>query len=334
MRVLERLRGQGGTSLVAGLAILASLFAFLSQSARAADFPDKPVRIIVGFAAGGLTDRLARLVAQQLSDAWTQTVIVENRPGASGNIGHEAVARASGDGHTLLFTSGSFSINPSLYKSLNYDIFSDFRPVTLVATVPSLLLVPAASPIQSFDAFITAAKSRPGQLTYGSAGNGSPQHLAMELLKVSAGLHVVHVPYKGGAPAIADLIGGQTDMMFAALPEATPHVKGNRLRALAISSPRRSTLLPAVPTVAEGGIRDFEAVGWQGLLAPGSTPRRLVEQIHGALSQALARPEIRSQFDAMGIELSGQGPAEFGNFLGSEVKKWAAVVQRSGARID
>jgi tripartite-type tricarboxylate transporter receptor subunit TctC len=302
--------------------------------ARAAGYPDKTVKIVVGFAAGGATDSLARMVANNLHEAWGQPVVVENRPGAGGNIAHELVARAPGDGYTLLFTSAPLAINPSLYRNLNYDALKDFSPVTLVATVPSLLLVPAGSPIGNFGEFLKHVRSNPGKLSYGSAGNGTPQHLAMELLKSMAHLHIVHVPYKGGAPAVADLIGGQTDVMFAAFPEASPHVNGGRLRALAISSPERSKVMPAVPTVAEGGVENFGAVGWQGLLAPAATPPEVVRHIHDAVAKALARPENRSKIDAMGIEFSGQGPVEFKSFLGREVSKWSAVVKQSGARID
>lgn len=329
----RRLRSIAG-GLATGLAASVLYLAMPSASAAATGFPDKPVKIVVPFAPGGLTDALARRVAGLLSDAWGQPVVVENRPGASGNIGHEAVARSPGDGHTLLFTSGSFTINPSLYRNLGYDVEKDFRPVTLVATVPSVLLVPAKSPLQSFDDFIGYTRGHPGKLNYGSAGNGSPQHLAMELLKSMAKLHIVHLPYKGGAPALADLIGGQTDLMFAALPEATPHIKGGRLRALAISSPQRSAVMSSVPTIRESGVEGFEAIGWQGLLAPGTTPQAVVDKIHADLAKALTMPETRSAIDAMGIEFSGDGPAGFGKFLSREVGKWAEVVRKSGARID
>lgn len=332
MNFNHRARWLTGTILGAGATLLA--LALIAPGPAAAAYPDKTVRIVVGFAAGGATDSLARMVASNLHEAWGQPVVVENRPGAGGNIAHELVARSPGDGYTLLFTSAPLTINPSLYRNLNYDALKDFSPVTLVATVPSLLLVPASSPLGSFDAFLKHARSNPGKLSYGSAGNGTPQHLAMELLKSMARLHIVHVPYKGGAPAVADLIGAQTDVMFAAFPEASPHVNGGRLRALAISSPQRSKVLPQVPTVAEAGVAGFAAIGWQGLLAPAATPPEIVNQIHQAVAKALARPENRHKIDAMGIEFSAQGPADFKAFLAQEVPKWATVVQQSGARID
>lgn len=297
-------------------------------------YPAKPVKIIVGFAAGGATDILARMVAKHLGDQWNQPVIVENRPGAGGNIAHEAVARAAGDGYTLLFTSAPLTINPSLYRNLPYDTVRDFAPVTLLATVPSLLLVPADSKQATIGKFISYAKENPGKLSYGSAGNGTPQHLAMELLKSSASLHLVHIPYKGGAPAVADLIAGQTQAMFAAFPEAAPHVRSGRLRALAISSTKRSALMPDLPTVAESGIRGYEAVGWQGLLAPAATPRPIVQKIHETLAAALNQPEVRDRIKGMGIDLSGAGPDDFRQFIGVEVAKWAKVVKASGASID
>ncbi len=302
--------------------------------AQSDNYPGKPIRIVVGFAPGGATDGIARLIAQQLNEAWGQPAVVENRPGAGGNIGHEQVARAAGDGYTLLFTSAPLAINPSLYPSLGYDSLRDFKPITLVATVPSVLVVPASSPMRTFADFLARARARPGGLTYGSAGNGTPQHLAMELLKSMAKIHLVHIPYKGGAPAIADLIGGQTDAMFAATPEAAPHLASGRLRALAISSPTRAATLPDVPTVAEAGVPGFEAIGWQGFLAPGSTPPALVEKLHQATLAGLAKPDVRKRIDAMGIQYDGRGPAPFSAFLAQEVPKWARVVKSSGARLD
>jgi tripartite-type tricarboxylate transporter receptor subunit TctC len=299
-----------------------------------AAYPEKGARIIVGFPPGGVTDSIARMVGKILTDSLGQPFVVENRPGASGNIAHEMVAKAPGDGYTLLFTSAPLAINPSLYRNLPYDALKDFKPVTLVATVPSLLLVPANSRIERFGDFVTFVKANPGKLTYGSGGNGTPQHLAMELLKSAANLRVVHIPYKGGAPAVTDLIGGQTDVMFAAFPEVLQHVNGGRLRALAISSPARSKVLTTVPTVAESGFPGFEAIGWQGLLVPSATPPDIVERLQSAVAAGLAPADMRAKIEAMGIEFSGAGPAAFQAFLAREVPKWADVVSKSGARID
>ncbi|MEO8204438.1 MAG: tripartite tricarboxylate transporter substrate binding protein [Betaproteobacteria bacterium] len=319
--------------LAVWLVIVLAWSAVLSSPVSAA-YPEKGARIIVGFPPGGVTDSIARITAKILGDTFGQPFVVENRPGASGNIAHEMVARAPGDGYTLLFTSAPLAINPALYRNLPYDAVKDFKPITLVATVPSLLLVPANSRIEKFTDFVAFVKTNPGRLTYGSGGNGTPQHLAMEMLKSAANLRIVHIPYKGGAPAVTDLIGGQTDVMFAAFPEVVQHVNGGRLRALAISSPARSKVMPAVPTVAESGFPAFEAIGWQGLLAPASTPVEIVERINAAVAAGLAPVEMRNRIEAMGIEFSGAGPAAFQAFIAREVPKWAEVVGRSGARID
>lgn len=315
-------------------AALALLSPTLATPVMAQDYPQRPVKIVVGFAPGGATDIIARLIARNLQEKWSQPFVVENRPGAGGNIAHEAVAKAPGDGYTLLFTSAPLTINPSLYRKLGYDSIRDFTPVTLVATVPSLMLVPANSEIRTMKDFLATARANPGKLDYGSAGNGTPQHLAMELLKSMAGISLVHIPYKGGAPAVADLIAGQTHTMFAAFPEAAPQVQGGRLRALAISADKRSPRMPDLPTVAESGVPGFVAVGWQGLLAPAATPPAVVQALHAAVAEAMARPAVRAQLDAMGIEVSGDGPDAFKAFIGREVQKWAKVVERSGARVD
>ncbi len=314
----------------------AAIFALavFSGFAYAQDYPSKTIRIIVGFPPGGATDTLARMAAARLQEQWSQPVVVENRAGAAGNIAHEAVAKAPGDGYTLLFTSTPLTINPSLYKSVGYDPIRDFAPVTMLATVPSLLLVPTVSPNSTFEQFLASAKASPGKMNYASAGSGTPQHLAMELLKSMAGLDIVHVPYKGGAAAITVLLAGQSDAMFAAFSEAVPYIKGGRLNALAISSRKRSAVFPSVPTIDESGVAGFEVVGWQGLLAPASTPKAIVDKLHGAVAEGMQRPEVRGRFDTMGLEYSGAGPDEFRAFLRNEVPKWAKVVAQSGARVD
>jgi tripartite-type tricarboxylate transporter receptor subunit TctC len=306
----------------------------IAGAAPAQEYPVRPVKIIVGFAPGGATDQIARLLAKNLQAKWDQPFVVENRSGAGGNIAHDAVAKAPADGYTLLFTSAPLTINPSLYKNLPYDPIRDFAPVTLVATVPSLLLVPASSKLHGTADLLAFARAHPGQLNYGSAGNGTPQHLAMELLKSLAGISIVHIPYKGGAPAVADLVAGQTDLMFAAFPEAIPYVKSGRLRALGISTSKRFSLMPELPTIAESGVPGFQAVGWQGLLAPAATPKPIVEQLNAAIAEALAGIELRDRLEAMGLDLSGIGPAPFRAFMLDEIDKWSKVVAQSGARID
>jgi len=317
---------------ILGAALAAAALA--GGGAQAQSYPSQPVRIIVGFAAGGATDQIARLLAKELQGTLGQPFVVENRPGAGGNLAHTAVARAPADGHTLLFTSAPLTINPSIYKDLPYDARKDFSPVTLVATVPSVLLVPSSSKLRSVGDLVREAKERPGRLNYGSAGNGTPQHLAMELLKSLAGLDIVHVAYKGGAPAVADLIAGQTDLMFAAFPEAVGHMQSGRLRALGISTPERFDRAPDLPTIAEAGVTGFEAVGWQGLLGPAGMPPATVEKLHAAVAEAMARPELKSRLQNMGLHVSGAGPAEFRRFMEREIEKWKEVATRAGARVE
>ena len=316
-------------------ALAACVFAATAQAQDPAQaYPTKTIRIVVGFPPGGATDTLARMAAARLQEHWSQPVVVENRAGAAGNIAHEAVAKAAGDGYTLLFTSTPLTINPSLYKSVGYDPIRDFAPVTMLATVPSLLLVPANSPSATFEQFLAATRAAPGKMNYASAGSGTPQHLAMELLKSMAGLDVVHVPYKGGAAAITVLLAAQSDSMFAAFPEAVPYIKGGRLRALAISSKKRSPLMPTVRTIDESGVAGFEVVGWQGLLAPAAVPKSIVDKLHGVILEGMQRPEVKARFDTMGLDFSGAGPDEFRAFLRGEVGKWAKVVAQSGAKVD
>lgn len=315
-------------------ALVGALLITGAANTLAQSYPTQPVRIIVGFAAGGATDQIARLLAQRLQAKWGQPFVVENRPGAGGNIAHTAVARAEADGYTLLFTSAPLTINPSIYKDLPYDSRKDFAPVTLVATVPSVLLVPASSELKTVDDLLLKAKNNPDKLNYGSAGNGTPQHLAMELLKSMAGLSIVHVPYKGGAPAVADLIAGQVDLMFAAFPEAAPHMAAGRLRGLAISTAQRFPRAPDLPTVAESGVPGFEAVGWQGMLAPAGTPPAIVQMLHSAVAEAMQEPELNNRLREMGLHVSGAGPADFRTFIDQEIGKWRDVAQRAGARVD
>jgi len=303
--------------------------------AYALDYPNKPVRMVVPFPPGGTTDILARAVGQKLSESWGQQVVIDNRPGAGGNIGTDIVAKSPADGYTLLMgTVGTHSINASLYSKLPFDPIKDFAPVTLVASVPNVLVVNATIDAKSVKELIALAKSRPGQLAFASSGNGTSIHLAGELFKSMTGTSMLHIPYKGSAPAIAELLGGQTNMMFDNLPSAMPHIKSGRLRALAVTSVRRSPALPDVPTIAETGITGYEASSWFGVLAPAGTPKDVVAKIQADIAKALNTPEIRERLSGQGAEPVGDTPEHFAEHIKAESAKWARVVKDSGARVD
>jgi len=291
--------------------------------------------MVVPFPPGGTTDILARAVGQKLSESWGQQVVIDNRPGAGGNIGTDIVAKSPADGYTLLMgTVGTHSINASLYSKLPFDPIKDFAPVTLVASVPNVLVVNATIDAKSVKELIALAKSRPGQLAFASSGNGTSIHLAGELFKSMTGTSMLHIPYKGSAPAIAELLGGQTNMMFDNLPSAMPHIKSGRLRALAVTSVRRSPALPDVPTIAETGITGYEASSWFGVLAPAGTPKDVVAKIQADIAKALNTPEIRERLSGQGAEPVGDTPEHFAEHIKAESAKWARVVKDSGARVD
>ena len=301
----------------------------------AATYPAKPVRLVVPFPAGGTTDILARAVAQRLSEAWGRQVIVDNRPGAGGNIGSDLVAKAAPDGYTLLMgTVGTHAINPSLYKNMPYDHVKDFAPVILVAGVPNVLVVNPSLPVHSVTELIAYAKANPGKLSFASGGPGSPHHLYGELLKSMTGIEMTHVPYKGSAPALTDLIGGQVQLMFDNLPSSLPFIKAGKLRALAVTSGARAAALPDLPTLAESGLPGFEASSWFGVLAPAGTPRDIVAKLNGAIAGWLASPEAKEKLLAQGAIAAGGTPEDFARHIGAETSKWAKVVKASGAHID
>ena len=303
-------------------------------------WPTKPVKIVVPFAPGGTTDILARAVAPELSKAFGQQFVVENRAGAGGNLGAEVVARSSGDGYTLLMgTVGTHGINRALYPKLPYDPFKDFAPITLVAAVPNVMVINTdmarTNNINSVKDFIKLAKSRPGQLNMASSGNGTSIHLAGELFKSQTGIFMTHIPYRGSGPALMDLAGGQMDVMFDNLPSAMQLIKGGKLKALAVTSTQRSLALPEVPTVEEAAdLRGFEATSWFGLLAPAGTPADIVNRIKQETARALNSPSIKEKMLAQGAVPSGNSPAEFARLIESEHSKWAQVVKISGARVD
>ncbi|MFT3663781.1 Bug family tripartite tricarboxylate transporter substrate binding protein [Piscinibacter sp.] len=307
----------------------------LAQSA----WPNKPVRIVVPFAPAGTTDILARALAPELSRVFGQPFVIENKPGAGGNVGADMVAK-SNDGHTLLMgTVGTHAINPALYRKMPYDHVKDFVPVTLVAGVPNVLVMNPAKAetlgIRGVPDLIRVAKANPGKLNMASSGNGTSIHLAGELFKSMTGTYMVHFPYRGSGPALLDLIGGNMDLMFDNLPSAMPHIKSGKLKALAVTSAERSAALPDLPTVAEAGpLPGFEASSWFGLLAPAGTPAEVVNRLQQETAKALATPALKERLQAQGAIPSGMSPADFAKFIGAETKKWTAVVKASGAQVD
>jgi len=298
-------------------------------------YPNKPVRLVVPFPAGGTTDILARAAAQKLSETWGQQVIVDNRPGAGGNIGSELVAKAAPDGYTLLMgTVGTHAINPSLYAKMPYDHVKDFAPVILVAGVPNVLVVNPDLPIKTVPELIAYAKANPGKLNFASSGSGTSIHLSGELFKVMAGVQITHVPYKGSAPALTDLIGGQVQLMFDNLPSSLPQIKGGKLRAVAVTSTTRAAALPEVPTVAESGLPGFEASSWFGILAPAGTPKDIIAKIDADVQKWLATPEAKEKLLSQGANAAGGSPEDFARHIQAETAKWAKVVKDSGAKVD
>jgi tripartite-type tricarboxylate transporter receptor subunit TctC len=323
------------TLCLAGLA-LALVPAAWAQSA----WPTKPVRIVVPFAPGGTTDILARALAPELSRAFGQQFIVDNKPGAGGNVGAAEVARAPNDGYTFLMgTVGTHGINVSLYSKMPYDPVKDFAPVTLVAGVPNVLVMNPAKAaeyrIETVPDLIRFAKANPGKLNMASSGNGTSIHLSGELFKTLTGTYMVHFPYRGSGPAVTDLLGGQMDLMFDNLPSSMPHIKAGKLKALAVTSAARSEALPEVPTIAEAGpVKGYEASSWFGLLAPAGTPADIVSRVQQETAKALANPAIKERLQSQGAIPSGNTPAEFARLIDSEIRKWAAVVKASGAKVD
>jgi tripartite-type tricarboxylate transporter receptor subunit TctC len=323
------------------IAIAAALQFSLQSVAQAQVWPSKPVRIVVPFAAGGTTDILARAIAPELQKAFGQPFVVENRAGAGGNVGTEAVAK-SNDGHTILMgTVGTHGINKALYPTLPFDPVKDFSPITVVAYVPNVMVMNAdkarALSINSVPDFIKYAKANPGKLNMASSGNGTSIHLAGELFKSMSGTYMVHFPYRGSGPALLDMIGGSMDVMFDNLPSALPQIKSGKLKALAVTSSARSSALPDAPTVEQAGgamMKGFEASSWFGLLAPASMPAAQVQRLQQETAKALERPEVKERLVAQGALPGGNSPADFAKHIDAEIAKWAKVVKASGAKID
>lgn len=314
--------------------VIAIAAAALPAASRAAEYPNKPIRLIVPFAPGGPMDIMSRALGERLTTILGQQVVVDNRGGAGGSIGAEIVARSAADGYTLLTGHiGTHAINVSLYRKLGYDPVKDFAPVSMIATLPLGLFVNVSVPAKSAGELISLAKSKPGQVNFASAGSGGPTHMAGEMFKAMAGIDIVHVPYKGNAAALGDLVAGRVQMMFSNLLTATPHVKSGKLRAIAISSARRSPQAPDLPTIAESGVPGYDLTPWYGVFAPAGTPKAIVTRLNREVGQILKAPDMKERFRTQGVDLVSSTPEEFAALIRREIPKWREVVKKSGASV-
>ena len=314
------------TLLAAGCTLL------LCAAAAAQNFPDKPVTMVAPFPAGGSVDLVARAVAREMGDIWKQPVLVSNRPGASGNIGVEAVVRAAPDGYTILMGTTALSSSPAVYAKLPYDVQRDLAPVSLVVRMTNILVVHPSVPARSVKELVALAKSRPGMLTSASAGVGSSNHMALVLFTMMSGTDISHIPYKGAAPAVTDVIGGHAHMTFAPIAAVVAPIKSGRMRALAVTVATRSALFPELPTVAEAGVPGYEASGWNAMLTPRAVPRDIIARIHQTLVESLRTPRVKEIMTTSGAEAVGNSPEEFARFLQSEMVKWGKVVKAAGIK--
>jgi tripartite-type tricarboxylate transporter receptor subunit TctC len=321
--------------LAGALAAAALAFGALVAPAAAQGFPSKPVKLVIPFPPGGSLDNVGRLLAQKLSEAWGQQVVIENKPGAGGNIGADAVAKSPPDGYTVVMGAlSTHAVNPSLYTTMPYDAVRDFAPLSLVATTPNVLIVKAGMPIASVKDLVAYAKANPGKTNFGSGSNGSAGHLAGELFKLETGTDVMHIPYKGGAPALQALLAGDTQFMFDNLANAMAQVKGGTVRAIAVTTAQRSKLAPDLPTMAEAGLPGFDISTWFGLMAPAGTPPEVVARWNEGIVKALNSPDVREKMLAQGAEPAPMTPTEFAAFIARERDKYARIVKASGAKVD
>ena len=316
------------------LTLAAAVSCLVVDAAHAQSYPERPVRAVVPFPAGGGTDILARLLLQRMSERLGANFVIDNRAGAGGTIGTEIVAKAPPDGYTILVASSSHTINPSVYKKIAYAPLRDFAPITLIASGPGLLVVHPSVPAKSVKELIALGKSKPGQLNYASAGNGTPPHLAAELFKAMAGVDFVHVPYKGNVPAFADLISGAVSLSFPTITSGLPQVRAGKLRALGVTSKQRSAVVPEVPTIAESGLPGYEASTWYGMLAPAATPAPIVAKLNRQMIDVLKLPDVREKLLAQGLEPVGNTPAEFTSIIATELVKWGKVVAAAGMKAE
>jgi len=315
--------------------VLAAMISVMSGCALAQSWPSRPIHYIVPFPPAGATDILARIVADKITGPLGQPVIVENHPGAAGNVGTEQVAKAAPDGYTILQLTVAQSISQTLYTKLGYNVERDLAPVALIALVPNVMEVNPSVPVHSVQEFIALAKSRPGKIYFASSGSGTSIHMSAEMFKMMTGVDIVHVPYKGSGPALADLVGGQgVSVMWDNLPSSMAFIKSGKLRALAVTSAKRFPALPDLPTMQEAGVPGFEATAWFGIVAPKATPGPIVERLNAEVNKALAMPDVREKLLQQGAEAAPGSPEDFGRFIHNEVAKWAKVVKASGARVD
>jgi tripartite-type tricarboxylate transporter receptor subunit TctC len=302
--------------------------------AEPADWPARPIRFILPFPPGGGTDILGRLIAERLTAGLGQPVVTENRGGAGGNVGAEAAAKSPPDGYTIVLVAPSLAISPSLYSKLNYDPVKDFAPVSLVATVPNVMITNPSVPAATLKEFIALAKSKPGEMNFGSGGSGTSNHLAGELFNIVAGVKLVHVPYKGVNLAMQDVLSGRVQLVFIGIPAAAPHIKAGKLRALALASAQRSAVLPDVPTADEAGLPEFEVTTWYGILAPAGTPRPVVARLNGELGKIMHSPELKDRLEALATDPLTSTPEEFADLIRREIAKWSEVVREAGLKAD
>ena len=313
----------------------AAVMAFAPAAALCQAYPTKPVRVVIPFPPGQATDVIGRVVVQKLGDALGKGFIVDNRPGANGIVGIETVVKSPADGYTLLITpSGSLVINPSLYSKLSYEPLKDLAPIALLGLIPLVVVAHPSLPVKTIPQLVALAKSKPGALSYASSGPGSAQHLAMEMLKYRTGLDILHVPYKGSAPAVTDLIAGQVQLMFDTVASSLPMIRDKRVRALGVGLARRSAVLPDVPTLDEAGVKGFQVAGWAGFLAPAKTPPAIVQQLNAETLKILGQADVKERIVGLGMEPSSTTPEEFAAFMKSETAKWAQAVKLSGVKAD
>ncbi len=309
------------------------LVACTTMAAAQADYPNRPVRLIIPFPPGGSNDVVGRMIGDQLGKQLGKQVIIDNRAGAGGVIGTELASHATPDGYTILVISLAHAVNPWLYK-LPYDPIKAFVPIGVMGSGPNVVVVHPDLPVHSIKELVTLAKQKPGDLQYASAGVGSFQHLGAELFKLEAGVDMLHVPFKGGGPAMIDVVGGHTKVMFSSLVQTTPHIKTGKLRALGVGGKERSKVLPEVPSVAEAGVPTYEAVNWWGIVAPAGTPQPIIDKLHAALTASQDTPEVEKQFASEGATVVKKSPTEFGAFMVSEMKKWEQVVKKGGIKAE